>query len=166
METLERKAREEWGDMLVGQLMHEYVALGIVEPSGRADTEGTIVWFELENVADAESRGDGRGEFLVEGPELMRVCRAAAEELGYLTLGQDVRARVDAMLRERVVVIWHTHTATTDPSREDIDEFPEWLADYGMVYHVPSGTTTVYNKSGIISSTKSPVEVALATPKE
>lgn len=159
MQKLEEQARAEWGDMLVGQLMHEYVALGIEDGD-------EYVWFELENVADATSRGDGRGEFLVEGPEIMRVCIAAAEQLGYLKLGQDVRARVDAMLRERVVVIWHTHTATVEPSREDIDEFPEWLADAGMVYHVPTDTTTVYNKSGIISSVMDPSEGALATSKE
>lgn len=164
MQKLEEQARAEY-DAWVERFRFsppppkELVALGIEDGD-------EYVWFEMENVAYAASRGDGRGEFLVEGPEIMRVCIAAAEQLGYLRLGQDVRARVDAMLRERVVVIWHTHTATVEPSREDIDEFPEWLADAGMVYHVPSNTTTVYNKSGVISSTNVPLSGTLATSKE
>lgn len=163
MESLEKRARES---LVEGKLhgMKELVALGIVEPSGRADTEGTIVWFEMHNAADPNP--DGRGEFLVEGPELMRVLSGAYEQMYDSMLGRDIRACIDAMLRERVVVIWHTHTATTDPSREDIDEFPDWLADYGMVYHVPTSTTTVYNKSGVISSQRAELESAIATSKE
>lgn len=152
---VEAAAHQDW--LVSGDGMHEHVALVI------QDGEGAL-WYRMENVAQPSA--DGRGEFLVEGPELARACLAAAQELGYVQLGADTRRGVDAMLRERVVVLWHTHTATTEPSREDIAEFPTWLADYGMVYHVPSGTTTVYNNSGIISSTRVSIESALATTKE
>ena len=180
MELLENRAtveydawRREW-DQGRAQVAHpttdivlkELVALGIVTEAHEADgvVEGdTIMWYELENVA--EPNADGRGEFFVDGLAIFDTLKVAADDAGYLRIGADTRRCIDAMLRERVVVLWHTHTATTDPSREDIDEFPTWLADYGMVYHVPTGTTTVYNSAGIIP-TSAELESPLATSKE
>src|SRR5690606_25764711 len=74
---VEAAAHQEW--LVAGDGMHEHVALVI------QDGEGAL-WYRMENVAQPSA--DGRGEFLVEGPELMRVCRAAAEELGYVRLGE------------------------------------------------------------------------------
>lgn len=162
MESLEKRAREEY-DAWVERFRFsppppkELVALGIEDGDA-------YVWFELSN--SAEENPDGRGEFFVDGMDLYEVLVSAASDLGHLQTGMQDRQCVDAMLRERVVVLWHTHTATVEPSREDIAEFPTWLADYGMVYHVPSGTTTVYNNSGMISSTRVSIESALATTKE
>lgn len=135
----------------------ELVALGIVDKASGAasDLEDMgdvgVTWFELENSAEHPS-ADGRGEFFVEGEDIMRVLERASVQLGDAQLGGSFRQPIDALLRERVVILWHTHVATTDPSQADIEEFPVWLADYGMVFHVPSQTTTVYNQSGVISS--------------
>lgn len=161
MRELEERANAEYWDLednagSVRIPMKELVALGIVEPSDREDKEPTVVWFEMPNKAE-HPREDGRGEFFVEGSDIWDTLVQAAEQLGYMVLGAWKRSCIDAMLKERVVILWHTHLATTDPSQADIEEFPVWLADYGMVFHVPSGATTVYNQSGVISSTKSAV---------
>ncbi|WMI33099.1 hypothetical protein SEA_RIKSENGUPTA_3 [Microbacterium phage RikSengupta] len=159
MLELEQRAHLEYWSTPVG-MKQELVALGIVEPSGREDTEGTVLWFEMPNTAGPSA--DGRGEFFVDGTAIWDTLKAAADALGYLRIGADTRRCIDAMLIERVVVLWHTHTATTDPSQEDIDEFPRWLADYGMVYHVPTDTTTVYSKDGIISSITPPLSALVS----
>lgn len=167
MQQLEERARELWANPVtiqedgrfVAHPLKELVAMGVVNPDDQS-----VMWYELENVA--EENPDGRGEFYVDGMAIFDVLKSAAEDFGYLRIGADTRRCVDAMLREQVIVIWHTHTATTDPSREDIAEFPTWLADYGMVYHVPTGATTVYNQSGVISSPRAEVEPSIATSKE
>ncbi|UVF61332.1 hypothetical protein SEA_SPARCETUS_3 [Microbacterium phage Sparcetus] len=146
MLELEQRAHLEYWSTPVG-MEQELVALGI---EVGIEGAGEMLWFEMPNTATPSA--DGRGEFFVEGKAIWDTLRAAADALGYLRIGADTRRCIDAMLIERVVVLWHTHTATTDPSQEDIDEFPRWLADYGMVYHVPTDTTTVYSKDGIISS--------------
>lgn len=144
MESLEKIARLEW-DMFgttEGWVQKEFVALGFAVDEGfeMDRTGGSEVWYELTNLAAPNS--EGRGEFLVEGPELECVMQIAMHE----GLGNTVR------------MLWHTHTETIAPSAEDIAEFPAWLVHYGMVYHVPSGTTTLYNSAGVIStSTKSPI---------
>jgi len=108
--------------------MQELVALGFIQ----ADD---VVWYQLENVA--EPNPDGRGEFFVDGSEVAQCMNRAYMELDGAWDG---------------IVLWHTHTATVSPSAEDIAEFPEWLAQVGMVYHVPSGRSTLYNSAGVISN--------------
>lgn len=125
--------------------MHEMVALGFVQSSRdvlRGEPE--VVWYELTNVA--EPNADGRGEFFVDGEELRRVMLQADAE-GHFGCP---------------VVLWHTHIGTASPSAEDIAEFPEWLAQVGIVYHVPSGKSTTYNAAGIISNSSGPA-TTLAT---
>ncbi|UAJ16094.1 hypothetical protein SEA_TINYMINY_3 [Microbacterium phage TinyMiny] len=163
MLELEQRAHLEYWSTPVG-MKQELVALGIADGLGPsdagADTDVSLTWFEMPNTA--EPSADGRGEFFVEGSAIWDTLRAAADALGYLRIGADTRRCIDAMLLERVVVLWHTHTATTDPSQEDIEEFPRWLADYGMVYHVPTDTTTVYSKDGIISSITPPLSALVS----
>lgn len=105
-------------------------------------------WYALENVA--EQNPDGRGEFFVEGETILQVMNVILMEHG----------------EERTRVLWHTHVNTIEPSQEDIDEFPEWLADAGAIYHVPTGTTTLYNQSGIISPVNSVETGTLATSED
>ena len=172
MKTLEDRAKAEYWDLAdeaggVHRMAKELVALGIVTEAHEADgvVEGdSIMWYELENTAAAD--GSGRGEFFVDGTNIFETLRRAADQLGYLRIGADTRRCIDAMLRERVCVIWHTHTATIDPSREDVAEFPRWLADAGMVYHVPTGITTVYNESGIIYSSAALPATALVSSED
>lgn len=170
MRELEEQATREFNEAAMFLAMgdphvtipKELVALGIVDaPSGAAaDLEDmgdvAVTWFAMPNKAE-HPREDGRGEFFVEGTDIWDTLVQAAGQLGYLKIGADTRRCIDRLLLDRVVILWHTHLATTDPSQADIEEFPVWLADYGMVFHVPSGATTVYNQSGVISSTKSAV---------
>jgi hypothetical protein len=108
----------------------------------------------MPNTAEPATLPDGsldtRGEFFVDGEAIQRALQVAKLE------GHELDARV----------LWHTHVATTEPSAEDIAEFPSWLAHVGMVYHVPSDTITLYNESGIISSTSTDADGALATSEE
>ena len=142
-----------------GMVFPEYVAIGLVEVD---EAEG-ISWWQLKNTAVANA--DGRGEFYIEPEDLHPVLQAIAEHAGILKLGQVVSRAIDELVRSRVLILWHTHIGTVSPSREDVAEFPGWLVDYGMVYHVPSDTTTLYNSAGVISNNDQPAS-ALATTKE
>lgn len=156
---LEILAQEKWAEHVDNVLeasgglidpadvpMHELVALGFI-----VDDDGGVVWYPLVNSAALRSNmSDGRGEFMVDGMELERVLRLATGDqvLQDAVLAADgVVAAIDVLPR----VLWHTHVNTVEPSAEDMAEFPEWLAQLGMVYHIPSGTTTVYNATGVLS---------------
>ena len=146
MGVLEETARRVW--VAEGDAMRERVALGF-QKEGLADNATT--WYELPNTADpAVADEEQRGEFFVEGSAIQRVL-AVADMEGH---------------REELRILWHTHVNTVEPSEEDIAEFPEWLAHYGMVYHVPTDTVTVYNQSGIISPLVSTDDTPLATDQE
>lgn len=135
--TLMDVAQLEYSESgLRGEPMFEQVALGFVTPFGE------IIWHMLENVARRRSHEE-RGEFYVEPTEIARAMNAAAT---------DERMSPD-FLGKQGRMLWHTHTKSQSPSREDIAEFPDWLCSYGMVYHVPSGNLCVYNGGGIISNT-------------
>lgn len=127
-----------------GAPMQELVALGF-ETSAEE-----VVWYMLNN--SAEVNPDGRGEFFVEASEIMRVFDAAIAELGQ-----------EASLMPRM--LWHTHTGTVGPSSEDVAEFPSWLADVGIIYHLPTRSSTPYNSAGIIQLGSSDLE-PLATSEE
>ena len=125
MKQLEDKAAEAWATL--GVNAKEFVALGFMEP----ETE-EIIWYELPNVA-------GVGEFLVEGEAIHAVMLKA--------IGEGVS--------EYRRLLWHSHYNTVEPSKADVDEFPEWLVDVGVVWHVPTQTTTLYNSGGIFQVTDS-----------
>lgn len=99
----------------------EFVALGFEDP-----IDECVTWFPLTNVA-------GPGEFYVEPEEVVAVLRAAESSL------DPASARY----------LWHSHYITIEPSAADIEHLPDWV-DAGMVFHAPSGTTTLYNRAGII----------------
>lgn len=149
MESLEHVAKLEW-DLFKdeeGWVQKEYVALGFSMPeefdlkSDTANSRAEEVWYELHNVAEhSVAVESGRGEFLIEAEELQSVMGVASAE----GLGNAVR------------ILWHTHTASELPSKEDLAEFPAWLVDYGMIFHVPTGKTTVYNSAGVISNSDQP----------
>lgn len=164
MIELENRACETYAELIsefagnsskVGAAFKELVALGIMDGDD-------VLWWELENVAEPT---DGRGEFLVEHAQLWPVLRQMAESRGHLQLGDSERAGIDALIRAEDIVLWHTHVNTVEPSAEDVAEFPAWLAVCGMVYHVPTGTSTLYNSAGVISNSHVP-DSALATPRE
>jgi hypothetical protein len=148
METLEKRARQEYSDLCLqlgtyedaNASMRELVALGFL-------TGTDVLWYELENTA--ERNPDGRGEFYVDGMAVSAVMNQAFMQLGGVW---------DS------VVLWHTHVNTVQPSAEDVAEFPDWLADAGAIYHVPTGTTTLYNRGGIIPVSL-PDTSTIATPE-
>lgn len=148
MRELELAAQDEWS--IAGVSAQEFVALGFIVdvpdvPIGsHLNAEDvSVVWFQLCNSAST-------GEFLVEGDELLRVLNAARER-------DDVKASTYGR------VLWHSHYIAVEPSDVDIRDFPGWLADYGMVYHAPTGTTTVYNGDGVISPIEAPTTDSLTT---
>lgn len=105
----------------LGVAAREFVAIGFEDPF-----DETITWFELPNVA-------GAGEFLVEPEPVIAALRAARDSL------DTACARY----------LWHSHYIAVEPSAADVSNFPDWV-DAGMVFHAPSGTTTLYNAAGII----------------
>lgn len=130
-----------------GERAYEIVYLGFVV---NADSDDEfVVWYELENVA-------GVGEFLVEDEDVRRVLRAAEANPD---IGRDGGVLTGAPVP---IVLWHSHYINVEPSAADVENFPEWV-DAGMVYHAPSGTTTLYNHSGVISSTNADAQASLTT---
>ena len=118
-----RKLEQEARDAWaeLGVAAREFVAIGFEDPF-----DETITWFELPNIA-------GAGEFLVEPEPIVAALRAARDSL------DTACARY----------LWHSHYITVEPSTADIEHFPDWV-DAGMVFHAPSGTTTLYNAAGIL----------------
>lgn len=113
---------------------------GVEEVVGLAfASDAGLVWERLTNVAPAHVRS---ALFEIDGAEVQAVCyRAGAEP----------------------VLLWHSHTQSVEPSKADLEFFPDWLVDYGAVYHVPSGQTTLYNKDGVIEVLSTTVSSLLAT---
>ena len=153
MDALATEAVEEWHERIEREPddqkvalrdFHERVALGFII------ADDNVLWYGLPNTA--ELNPDGRGEFFVEGDAIKRAL-------------EDAHAR---MVEQGVfpntvpIVLWHTHVNTVEPSAEDIAEFPTWLADIGMVFHVPTQTVTLYNVEGILP-TEGDFQPALAT---
>ncbi|QDF18055.1 hypothetical protein SEA_NARUTORUN_3 [Microbacterium phage NarutoRun] len=124
MRLLEDRAIAEYAEHGPGGAK-EFVALGFEIDDG-ADS---IVWYRLTNSAD------GAGEFLVESDEVKAVLSAFQN------------SPENALLMS--IVLWHSHYITVEPSEADVEHFPEWV-NTGMVFHAPSGTTTLYNAAGII----------------
>ena len=120
MRLLEDQAISAWAEL--GVNARELVALGFML------TDESVVWYPLTNAA-------GVGEFLVEDDEVRAVLEEFATTALYPMFDQ--------------IVLWHSHYITVEPSDADIAHFPEWLST-GMVFHAPSGTTTLYNAAGII----------------
>ena len=134
MRKLEIASVEEY-QLLGAGGAREFVALGFEDP-----IDECMTWFPLTNVA-------GPGEFYVEPEEVVAVLRAAESSL------DPASARY----------LWHSHYITVEPSAADVEHFPDWV-DAGMVFHAPSGTTTLYNAAGIIRITDTG-SAALATPE-
>lgn len=145
MQELERAARDEWA--IAGEAAKEFVALGFITDVSPEGELGDVVWFQLNNCA-------GSGEFLVEGDEILRVLGVAMQDgrVGGTEGGVNMPR-----------VLWHSHYLAVEPSDADVQEFPGWLVDVGMVYHAPSGQTTLYNHSGVISSTTNVDSASIAT---
>ena len=121
MRKLEIAARDAWAEL--GVNAREFVALGFQDP-----VDEFITWYELPNVA-------GVGEFYVE-PDVVREILMIAQ------------AEVDPSCMR---LIWHSHYVALHPSEPDfaLMRSNDWL-DYGMVYHAPTGKTTLYNAADIL----------------
>lgn len=118
--------------------MAELVGLGFADDM-HAFREGR--WLQLaNNVSHA-------GEFEVSGSAVQEVLEAASS--------------IPAMNR-RARILWHTHTETKAPSFYDTQHFP-WFVDMGLIFHVPTRVTTLYNSAGTIQLKDDP-ESALETP--
>ncbi len=109
----------------LGVNAREFVAIGFEDPF-----DETITWYELPNQA-------GPGEFLVDAADVIAALRAARDSLD------------PASHR----YLWHSHYIAVEPSAADVSNFPDWV-DMGVVFHAPSGTTTLYNAAGIIRITE------------
>lgn len=122
---LEAKARRLWeASGHNPELVAEVVGIGFEDP-----IDETITWYELQNTAVA-------GEFRVEPEDLERVLKYA-RSTGY----HDPAG---------LVYLWHSHYIAEEPSDVDIQNFPSWLCDAGLVYHAPSGGTSIYNADGVL----------------
>jgi len=139
---LELASQAAWAEH--GVAAREFVALGFVAEDGVASL-GTpsVVWYTLPNSADV-------GEFLVDGADLQAVMQQAIVDLG------------EAVVQTADRVLWHSHYLAVEPSKADIDEFPGWLVNSGLVYHAPTQTTTAYSASSI--ALRSPASAVLGTP--
>lgn len=137
----------------------EVVALGFVIGETDADAssgEGIpiVAWFELPNVA-------GVGEFMVEGQDLKAVFESALVDPAVSAAQALLSSTHPGSVLSRV--LWHSHYISDVPSNADIADFPEWLVDVGMIYHVPTSRTVLYNASGIISPVSPDQNGALPT---
>lgn len=95
-------------------------------------------WFELENTSRDLSPGrvvaDVSGEFDVSVPEL-QLCLDTALGMG---MGQWTR------------ILWHSHYRSDVPSGFDLEHFPQWLCDLGVVYYAPSMSSVLYSAGGVL----------------
>ena len=132
MRALEKQAEEAF--LRNGDHAIEFVGLGFLQ------ADESVVWYELPNQA-------GVGEFLVDGEDVLHIVQRAQAEGHENGLGR---------------VLWHSHYRSQHPSDSDMNEFPAWLVDYGVVYHAPTRQTVVYNSGGILSTTE-PESATLAT---
>lgn len=126
-----------------GARFHEKVAVGFLH--GEVES-----WYALPNqaVAVGDPGSDGRGEFFVDGHDLGHAFQMHAEE--HAGLAVDGADGSHGVARCDLIVLWHTHHNTVEPSPEDIAEFRGDIFDVGIVWHVPSGTTTLYSSDGIL----------------
>lgn len=116
----------------------ELVAIGFVDPLEPQD----VSWYALTN-----EHVHPAGNFTI-----------GVGQLSWVLADAQARGMMDW---DRV--LWHSHVRTVEPSSFDVETFPAWLCAVGLVYHVPSGTTTVYNQSGTINSITGNVEPSLVT---
>ena len=87
-------------------------------------------WVQLENIAT-----DGTHKFAIDGI-------AVQNAIGLMKVAPHV--------------LWHSHSGElTGPSETDVEFFPTWLVGIGCVFHVPTGLTTLYDETGLISSLQS-----------
>jgi len=92
------------------------------------------VWFRLDNqLMHDGSSGMGSG-----GVGAFEV--SDADVRGALMSLRDIE---DVSVEAQPIVLWHSHVNTVEPSEHDVEHLPEWCM-YGLVFHVPSRTTTKY----------------------
>jgi hypothetical protein len=94
------------------------------------DPVSGLFWFELENSAPANSN-----EFHVEGVELQRVLQHVMNAAGP---------------RARIMTMWHSHYKSSRVSQADLDNFPAWMVERGLIFHQPTETTVHYDSSGSV----------------
>lgn len=76
-------------------------------------------------------------EFEVSGDTLHDTVRMAKETFGPMS---------------QVVMLWHSHYVSDEPSPRDIRAFPEWLCPIGVVYSAKHDTYRLYNHKGPLFS--------------
>lgn len=96
---------------------------------------------ELENTADVSVAGT---RFVIDGTDVHFALLRATEH-------------------GKPVMLWHTHMGSIEPSILDIEAFPTWLVETGCVHHIPTGTLTYYDDSGVRLSTSALLPDTLAT---
>jgi hypothetical protein len=133
LEGLEFTAREELVRSRTYDVPFRETVGIIFEFAGLQTIESKTVVFAVENVGPP-------GKFEVVGAEWNRCAEYLVGRYGH-SIGDRLLSKT----------LWHSHSGSIEPSRTDIAEFPEWLADVGIVYHAPTGTSTAYGVSGIIS---------------
>lgn len=112
--------------------MLEDVADGKERAGG--DIEEDLIWFSLENTS---AKPDV--QFMVDGVNvreiLLSVCAAP-------------------------VALWHCHVSKSEPSELDIEQFPRWLVDIGVVFCIEQNTNVHYDHHGVIA----PLDMASGNP--
>lgn len=85
-------------------------------------------WIQLPNIAQP-------GKFMVAGEDVKDSMLAFVEQYGV--------GRLECS-------VWHCHYHNAEPSRADLDNVPGW-AKRGLLFHTPTGTTSAYTRSGVLS---------------
>lgn len=123
------------GELLAQVSDREVVGLGFRNPVTKH-----IIWEQLTNVAPAHTADR---MFDIEGVEVRALIVAYGAQPVYL---------------------WHSHTRSLEPSTTDIEFFPAWLVERGVIYCAPLDQTTLYDASGVITVPTPDQADSLTTP--
>ena len=139
---LRSKANAAW--RVMGHGMQELVALSFIEGSGSV----------MESLELSEGGSDA-GYPLADSTVMYELVNRRVDAGAFDVAATEVHGVLERVsmvpeLNRASRILWHTHTKLEGPSQYDIDEFP-WFVQLGMIFHVPSGLTTLYNGAGIIS---------------
>lgn len=127
------------------------------------DDPAAVMFFDGQVAALKEGAGMGRREVVgllmevnvgggnvITGTLLNNVAPAGTAQ--FRIAGDEVHGVFQQLKNQGAevneIVLWHSHHGPSgEPSRHDVDNFPEWLCKRALVYHVPAGTSRVYDGS-------------------
>jgi len=96
--------------------------------------------------------------------ELTNTADIAVARVRFDIDGTEVRfALLRNVDRGKPAMLWHTHFGGVEPSVLDIEAFPNWLVEVGVIHHVPTGNLAYYDQDGVKISTSGLDSSHLAT---